>query len=278
MRFRAHRPTREGNRSFASGRLHLGIARKARPSLRLAERSHRIEQLFFPQTSSNVGSLRKSIRQARLIDNLNAYKRTEGKCTGARVRFNMPDSDDSSLFSNSEEEEVLERDPVEFARSIWNEYGDDHMMIGAILGEDAVRDGPPVLQAARTRTTGNIRGRDNPGDTEMQDAPGAGDNAGNAPNPPDDAAACEGPPDAGQPNPGGGGNGRGGNVRPRIGTYPPHKMDSVFTACKFSKAAADMAIHVYNDSSGDTLAYLREADCVSLCTSIQRPYYTNQGG
>jgi hypothetical protein len=55
-------------------------------------------------------------------------------------------------------------------------------------------------------------------------------------------------------------------------------MDGIFAACKFSKEAADMAIHVYNVSSGDTLAYLREADCVSLCTSIQRPYYTNQGG
>ncbi|EED89951.1 predicted protein [Thalassiosira pseudonana CCMP1335] len=105
----------------------------------------------------------------------------------------MPDSDDSSLFS-SEEEVAPERDPVEFACSVWNEYGNDHIMIGALLGEDAVRDGPPVLQAARTRTTGNIR-RDTQGDTEMQDITGG--NAGNVPNPPDDAAAGEGPPDAG---------------------------------------------------------------------------------
>jgi hypothetical protein len=94
----------------------------------------------------------------------------------------MPDSDDSSLFSDSSEEGVPERDPVEFARSVWNEYGDDHTMIAALLGEEAVRDGPPVLQAARTRTTRDIQ-RDNQGDTEMQDAPGAGDNAGDAPNP-----------------------------------------------------------------------------------------------
>ena len=39
----------------------------------------------------------------------------------------------------------------------------------------------------------------------MQDALDAGGNAGNAPNPPDDGAAGEGPPEAGQPNPGGGG-------------------------------------------------------------------------
>jgi hypothetical protein len=37
-------------------------------------------------------------------------------------------------------------------------------------------------------------------------------------------------------------------------------MDSVFAACMFSKEAADMAIHVYNVSSGDILAHLREAD------------------
>eukprot|EP00970_Alexandrium_tamarense_P007447 scaffold1368_cov138-Alexandrium_tamarense.AAC.7 len=54
-------------------------------------------------------------------------------------------------------------------------------------------------------------------------------------------------------------------------------MDGIFAACKFSKEAADMAIHVYGVNSGYTLAYLREADCISLCNSIQRPYY-NQGG
>ncbi|EED88093.1 predicted protein [Thalassiosira pseudonana CCMP1335] len=270
MSFRAHRPAPKGNHSFASGRLYLGIARKARPALLLAERSHRVERPSF-LASTNVRSLRKSIGQARLIGNPVAYQRTEGKCTGARVRFKMPDSDDSSLFSDSSEEGVPERDPVEFARSVWNEYGDDHTMIAALLGEEAVRDGPPVLQAARTRTTRDIQ-RDTQGDTEMQDAPGAGDNAGDAPNPPDDGAAGQGPPDAGQPNPGGGGGGGGGYVRPGIGTHPPHRMDSVFAACMFSKEAADMAIHVYNVSSGDILAYLREADCQSLCTSIQRPY------
>ena len=276
MSFRAHRPAPKGNHSFASGRLYLGIARKARPALLLAERSHRVERPSF-LASTNVGLLRKSIGQARLIGNPVAYQRTEGKCTGARVRFKMPDSDDSSLFSDSSEEGVPERDPVEFARSVWNEYGDDHTMIAALLGEEAVRDGPPVLQAARTRTTRDIQ-RDNQGDTEMQDAPGAGDNAGDAPNPPDDGAAGQGPPDAGQPNPGGGGGGGGGFVRPGIGTHPPHRMDSVFAACMFSKEAADMAIHVYNVSSGDILAYLREADCQSLCTSIQRPYNMHQGG
>jgi hypothetical protein len=127
-----------------------------------------------------------SIGQARLIGDPGAYQRTEGKCTGARVRFKMLDSDDSSLFSSSSEEVVPERDPVEFARSVWNEYGDDHTMIATLLGEDAVRNGPPVLQAARTtRTTSNIR-RDTEGDTEMQDALDAGGNTGNAPNPPDD--------------------------------------------------------------------------------------------
>ena len=184
MSFRAHRPAPKGNHSFASGRLYLGIARKARPALLLAERSHRVERPSF-LASTNVGLLRKSIGQARLIGNPVAYQRTEGKCTGARVRFKMPDSDDSSLFSDSSEEGVPERDPVEFARSVWNEYGDDHTMIAALLGEEAVRDGPPVLQAARTRTTRDIQ-RDNQGDTEMQDASGVGDNAGNAPNPPDD--------------------------------------------------------------------------------------------
>eukprot|EP00970_Alexandrium_tamarense_P007445 scaffold1368_cov138-Alexandrium_tamarense.AAC.5 len=78
-------------------------------------------------------------------------------------------------------------------------------MIVALLGEDAVRNGPPVLQAARTRTTSNIR-RDTQGDTKMQDAP------------PEDGAAGQGPPDAGQPNPGGGsgggGSGGGGTNRP----------------------------------------------------------------
>eukprot|EP00970_Alexandrium_tamarense_P007444 scaffold1368_cov138-Alexandrium_tamarense.AAC.4 len=107
MSFRAHCPTREGKRSFASGRLHLGIARRARSVLLRAEHSHHIERPSFPQTSSNVvGLLRKSIGQARLIGNLNVCKRTEGKCTGARVRFKMPDSDDSSLLSNSSEEVV----------------------------------------------------------------------------------------------------------------------------------------------------------------------------
>eukprot|EP01082_Thalassiosira_pseudonana_P012335 g11037.t1 g11037 contig48:5579-6244(+) len=199
MSFRAHRPTRKGNRSFASGRLYLGIARKARPALLLAERSHRVERPSF-LASTNVGMLRKSIGQARLIGNPVASQRTEEKCTGARVRFKMPDSDNSSLFSNLSEEVAPERDPVEFARSVWNEYGDDHTMIAALLGEEAVRDGPPVLQAARTRNTRDIQ-RDTQGDTEMQDAPGAGDNAGDAPNPPDDGAAGQGPPDAGQPNP-----------------------------------------------------------------------------
>ena len=151
MSFRAHRPAPKGNHSFASGRLYLGIARKARPALLLAERSHRVERPSF-LASTNVGLLRKSIGQARL--------------TG----------------------------------------------------------------------------------------PGAGDNAGDAPNPPDDGAAGQGPPDAGQPNPGGGGGGGGGFVRPGIGTQPPHRMDSVFAACMFSKEAADMAIHVYNVSNGDILA------------------------
>jgi hypothetical protein len=252
MSFRAHRPTRKGNRSFASGRLYLGIARKARPAPLLAERSHRVERPSF-LAWTNVGLLRKSIGQARLIGNPVAYQRTDEKCTGARVRFKMPDSDDSSLFSDSSEEVAPERDPVEFARSVWNEYSDDHTMIAALLGEEAVRDGPPVLQAARTRTTRDIQ-RDTQGDTKMQDASGAGDNAGDAPNPPDDGAAGRGPPDAGQPNPGGGGGGGGGNVQPGIGTYPPHMMDSVFAACMFSKEAADMAIHVYNVSNGDILA------------------------
>jgi hypothetical protein len=44
-------------------------------------------------------------------------------------------------------------------------------------------------------------------------------------------------------------------------------MDGIFAACKFSKEAADMAIHVYGVNSGDTLAYLREADCISLCNN-----------
>jgi hypothetical protein len=123
-------------------------------------------------------------------------------------------------------------------------------MIRAILGEDAVRDGPPVLQAARTRTTANIRGQNNQGDAEMQDAPGAGDDAGDAPNPPEDGETGGKPPDAGQQNPGGGDDGGGdGGVddnQLKVGAYPPHRMDGIFAACKFSKAASDMAIHFYD--------------------------------
>eukprot|EP00970_Alexandrium_tamarense_P012514 scaffold2934_cov90-Alexandrium_tamarense.AAC.2 len=62
MSFRAHRPAPKGNHSFASGRLYLGIARKARPALLLAERSHRVERpsVLVAVKKRNVRYLKKT--------------------------------------------------------------------------------------------------------------------------------------------------------------------------------------------------------------------------
>ena len=74
------------------------------------ERSHRLGRPTTSQKSKNVVPLRRSVGQA-CLENPSAYKRTEGKCTGARVRFKM-DNSFSSLFPESEEDEEPDRDPA----------------------------------------------------------------------------------------------------------------------------------------------------------------------